>query len=395
MVFTLSSKSDVSSADTPTSKKTALIMPGGGARAAYQVGVLKAIAEQSDQLGENPFPILCGTSAGAINAVALASREENFRDSCHWLENLWSNLHTEFVFRSDWTGIARNAWRLIVSLVNSGVAVGRPVALLDNLPLKEFLREKIDFSGISRNLQSGKLDAVCVTAMNYTEKVSVSFYQGGRNNSEWQRWRRQGIPTPLELRHLLASTAIPTFFPPQRIGRNYYGDGALRQLTPISPALHLGADKVLIVSASGHKQNYEQPYKRIHSPALGQVIGHLLNSAFVDGLETDIELLERMNELLEHVPIELQNQEGKVLKPIDFHVVSPSQDLDAIADEHLHTLPRSIRTMLRLFGVSSTEGGINVSSFLLFSQAYCKQLIELGYSDAMNQMDDILAFMEK
>jgi NTE family protein len=380
--------------DTPK-KQAALIMPGGGARAAYQVGVLKAIAEQVKQVGNNPFPIICGTSAGAINAVSLASREENFRESCLWLENLWGNLHTDMVYRSDWAGITRNAWRLLVSLINSGIAVGRPVALLDNLPLKELLREKIDFSGISRNLKSGKLDAVCVTAMNYTEKVSVSFYQGGRNNSDWQRWRRQGIPTPLELRHLLASTAIPTLFPPQRVGRNYYGDGALRQLTPISPALHLGADKVLIVSTSGHRQNYEQPYRRIRSPALGQVMGHLLNSAFVDGLETDIELLERMNELLQHIPIELKNQEGKILKPIDVHVISPSQDIDAIAGQHLHTMPLSIRTMLRLFGANSTEGGINVSSFLLFSKAYCRELIELGYNDAKNQMNEILAFMEK
>jgi len=378
---------------TALSERTALILPGGGARAAYQVGVLKALAEHESSLAADPFPILCGTSAGAINAVALASREESFVDSCQWLENLWLNLQTDFVYRSDWTGITRNAWRLFLSLINSGIAVGRPVALLDNLPLKQLLRQKIDFSGIGRNIQSGKLNAVCVTAMNYTEGVSVSFYQGGPDNAEWQRWRRQGIPTPLELRHLLASTAIPTIFPPQRVGRNYYGDGALRQLTPISPALHLGAEKILIVSPTGHKRNYDKPFRRIHSPAFGQIIGHLLNSAFVDSLETDIELLEQMNKLLERIPDDIANQEGRLLKPIDIQVISPSEDIDAIADEYVQTLPRSIRTFLRILGGSSSDGGVNVASYLLFTRDFCQRLIDLGYKDGKDQMEDILSFL--
>ena len=171
-------------------------MRGGGARAAYQVGVLKALAETTGDYSDNPFPILCGTSAGALNAVALASREESFQQSCLWLEELWRQLQTDHVYRSDWIGIMRNAWRLFLSLFNSGIAVGRPVALLDNIPLKQLLREKIDFSGIGRNLQANKLSAVSVTAMNYTERVSVTFFQGGPENADWQRWRRQGIPTP-------------------------------------------------------------------------------------------------------------------------------------------------------------------------------------------------------
>lgn len=380
--------------NNPLTEKTALILPGGGARAAYQVGVLKALAEQKSSTVTNPFPILCGTSAGALNAVALASREESFVDSCKWLEDLWLGLQTDLVYRSDWTGMTRNAWRLFLSLVNSGIAVGRPVALLDNLPLKQLLKKKIDFSGIGRNIQSGHLNAVCVTAMNYTEGISVSFYQGGPDNSEWQRWRRQGIPTPLELRHLLASTAIPTIFPPQRVGRHYYGDGALRQLTPISPALHLGAEKILIVSTTGHKRNYDKPHRRIHSPAFGQIIGHLLNSAFVDSLETDIELLEQMNRLLEIIPNDIANQDGRHLKPIDIQVISPSEDIDTIADEYVQTLPRSIRTFLRISGGSSSEGGVNIASYLLFTHDFCQRLIDLGYKDGKDQMNDILRFLE-
>jgi NTE family protein len=376
-------------------RKTGLIMPGGGARAAYQVGVLKGLAEITRQKYDNPFPILCGTSAGAINAVALASNEGNFQQSCNWLESLWSELQCEHVFRSDWGGMLRNVWRLFSSLVNAGIAIGRPVALLDNLPLKQMLREKIDFSGIGRNLQSGKLDAICVTAMNYTEGVSVSFYQGGPNNADWQRWKRQGIPTPLQLRHLLASTAIPTIFPPQRIGRNYYGDGALRQLNPVSPALHLGAEKVLIISTSGHMRTYEKPYKRLHSPALGQVIGHLLNSAFIDSLETDIERLERTNELLELSSEKPLNQEGRALRPVDIQVISPSEDIDALAEQYASGLPSSVRALMRFTGSSSADGGVNIASYLLFTEAFCQRLLELGYSDVRAQADNVLAFLEK
>lgn len=373
---------------------TAMILPGGGARAAYQVGVLKAIAETTRGHYDNPFPILCGTSAGALNAVALASREESFYQNCQWLEQLWLTLSTDHVYRSDWSGMLHNAWRLLLSLFNKGISVGRPVALLDNLPLKELLREKIDFSGIGRNLQSKKLAAVCVTAMNYTERVSVSFYQGGPENADWQRWRRQGIPTPLQLRHLMASTAIPTIFPPQRIGRNYYGDGALRQLTPISPALHLGAKKVLIISTTGHKKNYEQRYERIHSPAFGQVIGHLLNSAFVDSLETDIELLQQMNDFLKLTKLEIKNQEGRILCPIDCHVISPSEDIDAIAEQHVKGLPSSIRAFLRVSGGTSNSGGVNVASYLLFTPDFCNHLMELGYQDGLNQAENITALLQ-
>lgn len=376
-------------------RKVGLIMPGGGARAAYQVGVLKGLAKITEQHYDNPFSILCGTSAGAINAVALASNEGTFQQSCQHLERLWCELQCDHVFRSDWGGTFRNIWRLLLSLINSGVAVGRPVALLDNLPLKQLLREKIDFSGIGRNLKSGQLYAICVTAMNYTEGISVSFYQGGPQNAEWQRWKRQGIPTPLQLRHLLASTAIPTIFPPQRIGRNYYGDGALRQLTPISPALHLGAEKVLIISTSGHMQNYTKPYRRIHSPALGQVIGHLLNSAFIDSLETDIERLERTNELLEFSQKESINQEGRVLRPVDIQVISPSEDIDALAEEYASGLPSTIRALMRLTGSSSADGGVNIASYLLFTEGFCQRLLELGYSDALAQADDVLRFLQQ
>ena len=374
--------------------KTALLMPGGGARAAYQAGVVKALGELLGDQDKHPFPILCGTSAGALNAVVLGSCTGSFSDASKALDSIWINLRCDDVYRSDWLGLLRNISRLFFSLVNTGVAVGRPVALLDNLPLKKLLREKIDFSGIGINLQNRVLDAVCVTAMNYTEGQSVSFFQGGPDRGRWRRWRRQGIPTPLQLPHLMASAAIPTVFPPQRIGRNYYGDGALRQLAPVSPAVHLGAEKILIVSTAGHKQVYEKPYRRIHSPSFGQIIGHLLNSAFIDSLESDIELLEQLNELVEELPVEQRSEKTRKMRPIDIHVISPSIDIDTLAEDHTKNLPGSIRTFLRVTGSNQNEGGVNVASYLLFTEGYCRALVELGYRDAMAQQDKIIAFLD-
>lgn len=367
-------------------------MPGGGARVAYQVGVIKALATlHKNRDVQNPYRILCGTSAGAINAVALATRSDDFCEAADWLEDLWMELSPDSIYRSDWLGVIGNASRLMLSLFNSGVAVGKPVGLLDNAPLRQLLSKNLDLPAISRNISSGHLDALSVTAMNYTEGVSMSFFQGGPEHAGWQRWRRQGIPTPIDIAHVMASTAIPTIFPPQRIGRNYYGDGALRQLTPISPALHLGADKVLIIPANGHRREYAKPVRRIHSPAFGQIIGHLLNSAFVDSIETDIERLERINQLIRLMP-EQDSFTDHQLKPIDALVISPSEDIDSLADEHIQHLPRSIRTFMRRTG-GRYGGGVNIASYLLFTHSFAERLITLGYNDAMVQADELKRFI--
>lgn len=376
-----------------SNQTTALLLPGGGARAAYQVGVLKALAQLTGEPTRSPFPILCGTSAGAINAVALASRAGDFTAAARWLETLWLKLSPQQVYRTDLFGLMRNAVRLGLSLLNAGIAIGRPVALLNNAPLRALLGEEIDFERIGHHIQAGALRAVCVTAMNYSQGTSISFFQGGPSHAGWQRWRRQGIPTPLQLRHLMASTAIPTLFPPEQIGQYFYGDGALRQLTPISPALHLGARRVLIIPPNGHRRNYHKPVRKIQSPAFGQIIGNLLNSAFIDSLETDIELLERVNELLELMTPEQRQQLTRPLEPVELMVISPSQDLDTIAELHLRELPHSLRNFLRVTGSGYYSGGVNMASYLAFTQPYIQQLIELGYSDAIAQADELRSFL--
>lgn len=362
--------------------RTALLLPGGGARAAYQVGVLKGLAALLKDVDGNPFPILCGTSAGAINAVGLAAGAADFGQACARLEQLWRALTVEQVYRSDCLAVAWNSLRLLASLFNAGIAVGRPVALLDNHPLRQTLTEAIDFNAIGRHIDAGHLQALSVTAMNYTQGTSTSFFQGGPPHSSWQRWRRHGVPGPIDIHHLMASTAIPTVFPPERLGDSYYGDGALRQLTPVSPALHLGAERVLVIAANGHRRSYARPVRPVQSPAFGQVIGHLLNSAFIDSLESDIELLERINELLHCVPVAERCALSRPLRLVDLLVISPSRDIDAIADRHHQELPRSMRLFLRATG-SGRGGGINIGSYLLFTPDYIAELIELGHTDAL------------
>lgn len=375
--------------------RNALLLPGGGARAAYQVGALKALAHLIKEARYNPFPILCGTSAGALNAVALATQAGNFCAAVEWLESLWLRLSVEHVYRTDWLDIANNAWRLTRSLFNTGIAVGRPVGLLDNSPLRAMLNDALDFNAIGTHLQAGHLQAVSVTAMNYTQGVSMSFFQGGPNHANWQRWRRQGIATPLRLKHLMASAAIPTIFPPEEISGNYYGDGALRQLTPISPALHLGAERILVIPPNGHKRSYAKPIRKVQSPAFGQIIGHLLNSAFIDSLATDIELLERVNELVALVPDEMREKLSRKLNPVDLYVISPSQDIDTIAELHVKELPRSIRYFLRITGSGYNSGGVNAASYLLFTRPFVQQLIELGYGDVMAEASQVMSFLAR
>jgi len=370
----------------------ALILPGGGARAAYQVGVLKAIAELCGPC-PNPFPILCGTSAGAINTMALASRADRFPAACAWLESLWRKLQPDSIYRSDVRAVVGNTARLLLSLVNAGVAVGRPVALLDNTPLRRLLGEELDLDRIGEQVTNGYLQAACVTAVDYTAGDSVSFFQGHRGLQSWRRWRRQGVATQLTLDHLLASTAIPTIFPPQRVGRHYYGDGALRQLAPLSPALHLGAERILVIPANGHRRTYRHSQRPVHSPALGQVVGHLLNSAFVDALASDIERARRTNALLAVIPEGLRHTLHRPLRPIDMLVISPSRDIDTIAEQHVHELPRSLRAFLRLTGSNRYAGGTNTASYLLFTPEYIGELIELGYEDAMAQRSSLLSFL--
>lgn len=375
-------------------RNTALILSGGGARAAYQVGVLQAIADILPEGADNPFPVICGTSAGAINAVALAAHPGNFREAVHDLGDIWQALSIGQVYRHGWADIVRGLSRIGFSLFNEGVGRHRPLSLLDNTPLWELLAEKIPFGNIAHNIETRKLRAVSVTAMGYTSGQSVSFFQGQPDLLAWRRFRRAGVPTDIRLEHLLASSAIPTIFPTVRIHREYFGDGALRQLAPMSPALHLGADALFVIGVSGNR-NPKHWGKRVpvkHSPSMAQIIGHLLNSAFIDALENDIEHLERLNSLLTLIPEDVRAEQGIDLRPVRNMVVSPSKAVDTIAGRKVRYLPKSVRFFLRAIGATAKGGGATAASYLLFANPFIAELIELGYQDTMWESEQIKQF---
>ncbi|HTF97752.1 MAG TPA: patatin-like phospholipase family protein [Cellvibrio sp.] len=377
--------------------KRALILSGGGARAAYQVGVLKALAEILPDDIENPFPIICGTSAGAINALAIAAHKGNFKSAVNALSNMWQNLDIGQVYLYGWGDIFKGLAYLGFSLLNEGMGRKRPLSLLDNAPLWNLLGSKINFENLTHAIDSGRLLAVSVSAMGYTSGHSVSFFQGHHDLKGWNRYRRVGVPTHLRLEHLLASSAIPTIFPAVRINREYFGDGALRQLAPMSPALHLGAESLFVVGVSGNrtalKANRRVPHR--HSPSMGQIVGHLFNSAFVDAMESDLEHLERMNQLLRLIPEEQRIKEGIYLRPVDNMVIAPSSPIDTIAGRNVRYLPKSLRFFMRATGSTAKGGGATAASYLLFSNEFINELMELGRGDTLAAAENIQTFFAK
>ncbi len=365
----------------------ALIMSGGGARAAYQVGVLKAVAELLPSRTYNPFPVICGTSAGAINALTIAGRPGLLRQRIRKLEAIWIGLRSEDIYRTDTWGVFKNTCQLMLSLVHGGYGIGRSVALLDNSPLRDLLEELVRFRYIDEAIASGELDAVSATAMDYGTGRSVTFFQG--NHPNWQRSRRLGVRTGLTLDHLIASSAIPTVFPATLINDSYYGDGAVRQLKPLSPALHLGATKLFIVGVSNNPIHIDDIEKAEHPPSTAQMIGQLLNSAFIDSIESDLETLDSINKLARECPAQAAAQD---LRYIDYLCISPSVGIDEIAQKYIHELPTSLKMFLRAFGGTPRGGGSSAASYLLFESGFCTELINLGYRDALDQADNILSF---
>ncbi len=372
---------------------TALVLSGGGARAAYQVGVLKALGQILPHTSHNPFPIICGTSAGAINALAIAGRPGPFRLRARKLEAIWRNMHAEHIYRTDAWGVLKNTLRLGLSFMHSGYGIGRSVALLDNAPLQHLLSNYIRFRHIDEAILSGELMAVSTTAMDYDTGKSVSFFQG--NHDCWTRSRRHSIRTGLNVDHLMASSAIPLIFPARAIDTRYYGDGAMRQLKPLSPALHLGADRIFVIGVSDNPSHHQATAAAKHSPSVAQMVGHLLNSAFIDSVESDLETLMAINKLVvsqSNDESDESSESASPLKYIEHLCISPSTPIDEIAQEFFHELPRSVKLFLRAIGATKKGGGSSAASYLLFEPGFCRQLIKLGYEDAMTQEDNIRAF---
>ena len=372
--------------------KVGLILTGGGARAAYQVGFLRAVAHMLPRGAPNPFPIICGTSAGAINAAALASNATDFHRAVRQLLLIWKYFHADQVYRSDVLGVFGTGMRWILAVIMGGLGKNNPSSLLDNTPLSQLLRERIDLGGIRRSIDAGALYALSVTASGYASGQSVSFFQGVPGLAGWQRARRIGIPEIIDFEHLLASSALPFIFPAVLLRREFFGDGSMRQIAPISPALHLGADRVIVIGVSREMQNAPARVKMASYPSLAQIAGHALNSIFLDGLEVDIERLQRINNTIKLIPGEARSKHNVQLREVDVLAISPSEEIDRIAAHYTHELPRSIRFVLRGLG-AARRGGSTLTSYLLFEPAYCRALIALGYKDTMARQEEVMKFI--
>jgi len=382
-------------------KKIGLVLTGGGARAAYQVGVLQAVSQILLQAGwapeRNPYDIICGTSAGAINATALACHADDFTAGLTKIVNVWENFTAEQVYRADSLGVLRSGARWL-SLLSFGWLMRQwranpPNSLLDNTPLVSLLNRMLNLPRLDAALMDGKLHALAVTASSYTAGKHITFYQSEADIEPWVRTQRVAVRSQIGVEHLLASSAIPLIFPATPIfcegRREYFGDGSMRQIAPISPAIHLGADKVLVVGAGRLMEPAIDFSINAQYPSLAQIAGHAMSSIFLDSIAGDIERLNRINQTLSLLTDEQKTKTP--LRPVEMLTIAPSERLDTVASRHIGSLPRPVRMLLAGIGATEVRGAA-LASYLLFEKSYTCELIALGRKDAMAHKIEILAF---
>ena len=371
--------------------KNALILTGGGARAAYQVGVLSAIAKFIPRNHAIPFPILCGTSAGAINSTALGCYASCFQLGVKKLEWMWKNLDTSKIYHSNTKGVFGHIGKGILASFQADYANKLPHSLLNSEPLRQLLNSAMNFKRIDNNILRGYLSAISVTASSYTTGNSISFYQADDGITPWERAKRCGQATQLNSEHLMASSAIPLIFPSTKIKSQHFGDGSVHQLSPLSPAIHLGAKRIFVIGVDQPTEPLHANENNPHPPTSATIAGHLLDSIFADTMHSDLERMTRINETLKLIPKSKKtNVEG--LKHIDSFIINPSHDFNAIALNHYNDLSLPVRLLLRSAGISN-DSESSIISYLLFEKNFCSELIKLGFEDAMEQENQIKHFL--
>lgn len=369
---------------------TAVVLSGGGARGAYQVGVLRWISSQYPDL---TLPILTGVSAGAINAAYLAGRPEPLPEALDMLADLWSDLSTDDILQADLFSLLGNAVRVALNLVSGGSRFAPRVrGLVDTTPLERTLKAVLSPERIADNISSGRLKAVAVSATSYSSGRTVSFVQAAEGIRMWERARRESVAARVAVDHVMASSAIPLFFPARSVDGEWFGDGSLRQGSPLSPAVFLGADRILAVSSRYGSSVEERSDSRADGyPPAAQVLGLMLNSIFLDNLDADAERLGRINEIVARVP-----EEKLWLVPernVRFLIIRPSADLGRMAARHESALPSALRYLIRGLGTGRMASP-DLLSYLMFEGEYLRELIRLGERDAEKNWLRIRKFIE-
>ena len=368
------------------SRRTAIVLPGGGARSAYQVGVLKAIASGTPRGAPLPFGIVTGTSAGGILSALLAAHAGDFHAGVEEIERFWRHFHVNLVFDSSFRAMLRSGSRVLGTLLTAGLMVKPPRALLDTTPLRHTLERHVNLARVRHSLAKGHLQALAISASSYTSARSITFYDSVTEVPEWNRAWRRGVKTDLDLDHLMASAAVPFVFPPVHIEGEWFGDGAMRHTAPLSPALRLGAERIVVISladpAARNGLAVAPEHRLPPAPSFGHLLGYMLDTLFMDGSQADLERLGRLNEAVDRDPA---GSAAAGLRHVDARVVQPSASLSQLTAGHLGELPRALRILLQTMGASN-QGGQKLVSFLMFEGGYTNALIDLGYADGLAAM---------
>lgn len=371
----------------------ALVLSGGGARGAYQVGVLKAIAEVAQELKiESPFQILTGVSAGAINAACLSWGNDHFAKQVDYLEQLWSQVSTDQVFRTDMMSIGKIGFQWMGELSLGGLTGSSPGrALLDTSPLHKLIHSHMNYPRLRELIEGKKLRALALTALDYRTANTVTFVDGDPDLPDWNRDRRYSEKRQISTEHVMASSAIPMLFPPISAAESFFGDGCVRNIAPLSPAIHLGADHVFVIGVRkmGWTTDSARAKKTTSSPSVARVLNVLMNSVLLDGIEVDVDRLLKINQFLEQVPEAARDR--ITFRHVDVAWVYPTEDIGYLAHQMASRLPRMIRYLLK--GLGPLDDASEIISYLLFDPDFCKKLIQFGLADGRAKRDEIARFL--
>ncbi len=371
-----------------TSSKTALVLQGGGARGAYHVGALKAVAEITGAR-RSPFQIVCGASVGAINAASIAYAAADFQTGTRQVDALWRSLHSGAVYDTRALPLLATSLKWASTLIFGHFGLRASGGLLDSMPLFNLLKQELTHKHLAYAIRSGALHALCITASSYSEGRAVTFFEGHKSIKPWSRARRRSERVRIGPEHLMASSALPFAFAPVLLGNGYFGDGALRSTSPLSPAIRTGADRILVIATRDDIPPALPGPLRQPPPSVGEMAGHALDIMFNDNLEADHERLVRVNQTLSLLTPAARRKTP--LREIETVLLTPSSDVRSIAKQHVASLPLAIRLLLRSMGGSGGDG--RMESYLMFEEPYIAALIDLGYTDTMARRDEVATFL--